>query len=216
MSSTLNPFGARPIKNQPAQVRPRCYVNGILSGYATALYQYAPLALTSASTNGVTTNSLVLATAGAGNDWLGVLDGIEYTDSNGVRKYSKYWPASLTPLAGSSWNVYVWDDPLTIFEIQCNGVLGTQTTAGQPYYGFWGQQLSFASTIGNAAAGSNTNVAQISGASADVATLVSSTTQNQLRIVDKGREVDNEWFDAYPIIQVMNARHQYIANKLPV
>lgn len=214
MSATLAPFGLRPIKNQMAQVRPRLYRCGILSGYASNLYKGAPVQLVSASVNGVTSNFIRIAAAGAGNAWLGAFDGVEYTDSNGVRKYSQYWPASNTPLSGSFWDVYIWDDPNNVYEIQCNGVLGTQTTSGQPYYGFQGQQLSFASTIGNGPA--NNNVSQLSSASADIATLVSSTTQNQMRIVNVGQYVDNNWYDAYPIIQVQNAEHQYVADRLPV
>lgn len=199
MSATLNAFGMRPIYDQSGRVRARCYQNGIASGYATPIYQYSPVLLVT----GGGFNTYQIATVA--NDFAGVLDGVEYTDANGRRQYSKYWPAGLTPLAGTTWNVYVWDDPRTIYEIQANGALGE--AAGR---GMAGQQVDFAASIGNGSA-----LTQLSAAGAD-ASSISAVAQKQLRIMDKARYVDNDWGDAFPILQVMIARHQYIANKVAV
>lgn len=193
-------FGLRPTKNMVGRVRAQRYVNGIASGYNTAIYQYSPVVLVTAG--GVNTFQL----AGVGTDFAGVFDGVEYTDANGRRQYSKYWPAGLTPLAGSTWNVYVWTDPTTIYEIQMNGSSANWGVG----LGGSGQQLNFAANIG---AGSS--VTQLSSAQADSATL-SSNAQKQLRIVDKGDYVDNDWGDAFPILQVTIAQHQFIGNKVAV
>lgn len=193
-------FGMRPTKNMVGRVRAQRLVNGIASGYNTAIYQYSPVKMVTSSS----VNTLQLA--GTTDDLYGVFDGVEYTDSNGRRQYSKYWPAGLTPLAGTTWNVYVWSDPTTIFEIQLNAAV-TQWGVG---LGGAGQQTDFASNIG---AGSS--VTQLSSAQADQARL-SSSAQRQLRIIDKGDYVDNDWGDAFPILQVQIAQHQLIANKVAV
>lgn len=196
MSATSNPFGLRPAFSQTGvRMSPRCMQNGIASAYATALYQYTPVALNSSG-------NIVVAVVGA-NDFIGCFDGIEYTDSNGRRQYSKYWPASLAPLAGTTWNVYVFDDPSFIYEIQCNGALGT---VAAPYVG--GQIDLINPGTGNA-------TTQLSSCAADTAN-ISTSAQKQLRVLDKGRYVDNDWGDTYTIIQVQIARHQYVSNKVAV
>lgn len=203
MSATSAPFGLRPIYDQSARVTPRCYVNGIVSGYAANIFQYSPVKLVTSTYN-------TFQIPGTTDDFCGVLDGIEYTDSNGRRQYSKYWPSGLTPLAGTTWNVYVWDDPRTIFEIQASAALGAA-----PASSVAGQQLDMVSGTGTGGIGGGSTVTQISSASADAARL-SSSAQRQLRIMDISKYVDNAWGDTYPIIQVMIAQHQYIANKVAV
>lgn len=206
MSAALAPFGLRPISDQSGRVRARGYQNGVLSGYATNIYQYTPVVLVTS-----TYNTWTIATAAA--DFGGVFDGVEYTDANGRRQYSKYWPANLAPLttgAPSTWTVWIWDDPRTIFEIQANGALGE--VAGR---GMTGQQVDLLAGTGVAGIGSGSTVTQLSGAGAD-ASSISPTAQKQLRIIDKARYVDNDWGDAFPILQVQIARHQYIANKVAV
>jgi len=211
MSSTAAPFGLRPIQDRSGNnVCAICYPNGIQSGYATALYQYTPVVLATATINGQSVNTLTVAAVNA--DFLGSLDGVEWVDSNGRMQFSKMWQASLAPLAGSVWNVYVWDDPRQVFEIQSNGILpiAAQTTAGQPFYGMVGQQADFAATPGSGSSTTQTSSAALDNAQ------TSSSGQKQLRIINKAFYVDNDWNDAFPIVQVQNARHQYIANKVAV
>lgn len=204
MSAALNPFGLRPIYNQSGRVRARGFQNGVLSGYNTAIYQYTPVVLVTS-----TYNTFQVASAGA-NDFVGVFDGVEYTDANGRRQFSKYWPAGLTPLAGTNWTVWVWDDPATIFEIQANGALGE--AAGR---GLAGQQVDLIAGTGTGGIGAGSTVTQLSGAAADASSL-SNNAQKQLRILDKARYVDNDWGDAFTILQVQIARHQYITSKVAV
>lgn len=203
MSATLAPFGMRPIADQSGRVRARGYQNGIVSGYATTLYQYSPVLFVTSTYN-------TFNIAGVGADFVGVFDGVEYTDANGRRQYSKMWPAGLTPLAGTNWTVWVWDDPRTIYEIQANGTLGEAAGRGIP-----GQEIELIAGTGVGGVGAGSTVTQLSSAAAN-ASAVSSSAQQQLRILDKARYVDNDWGDAFPVLQVQIARHQYIANKVAV
>lgn len=205
MSATSAGFGLRPIYDQSGRVRARAYVNGIVSGYSGGtIYQYMPVKLV--TTSGANRLEVPATT----DDIVGVFDGVEYTDSNGRRQYSKYWPSGLTPLSGTSWTVYVWDDPRTIFEVQVNAAISNWGT-----YGGIGQQIDLASGTGTGGIGGGSSVTQLSNAQADAAR-ISTSAQRVLRIIDKARYVDNDWGDAYPIVQVQIAQHQYIGNKVAV
>lgn len=206
MSATAGFFGMRPIYDQSGRVRARGYQNGVISGFASNIYQGTPIVLVTATYN-------TWQVAGAAADFGGVFDGVEYTDSNGRRQYSKYWPANLAPsTAGSpnTWTVWVWDDPRTVFEIQANGALGE--AAGR---GVAGQQVDLIAGTGSGGVGAGSTVIGLSSAAADASSL-SNNAQKQLRIIDKARYVDNDWGDAFPVLQVQIARHQYIANKVAV
>lgn len=203
MSATLAPFGLRPAQDQSGRVRQRRLQNGIISGYASTIYQYTPVLLVTATYN-------TLNVAGAAADFVGSFGGVEYTDGNGRRQFSKYWPAGLIPLAGTTWFVYIWDDPRTIYEIQANGALGE--VAGR---GLAGAQVDLIAGTGTGGVGAGSSVTQLSGAAADASSL-STSGQKSLRILEKGTQVDNDWGDAFPILRVQIARHQYISDKVAV
>lgn len=198
MSSSLTPFGLRPISHQGGQARSRGYQNGIVSGYATALYQGTPIKLVTS-----TYNTWALAVAVTANEIGGVFQGVEYTDSNGRRQYSKYWPASLAPLTGTNWTVWVWDDPDTIFEIQANGALGE--VAGR---GMAGAGIDLIAGAGTGGIGVGSATTQLSSCAADASSIQTATNSLQLRVIDKARYVDNDWGDTYPILQVQINLHQ--------
>jgi len=56
--------------------------------------------------------------AAAGDRFLGVFDGVQYTASDGSMKYAKYWPASTTATLITA---YVYDDPNMLFGVQSAG-----------------------------------------------------------------------------------------------
>tara|TARA_R110002153_G_scaffold28115_3_gene87034 strand:- start:275 stop:787 length:513 start_codon:yes stop_codon:yes gene_type:complete len=56
--------------------------------------------------------------AAAGNRFLGIFDGVQYTASDGTVVYKKYWPAST---AGTNIIAYVYDDPQMLFGVQSAG-----------------------------------------------------------------------------------------------
>lgn len=186
MSSSAAPFGLRPIYDERGRARARPYT--ITTGYASAIYQYSPVLLNSDGTLNI----------GAANvDLLGSFAGVEYTDANGRRQYSKMWVASQ---AGTAIIAYVWDDPGTVFEMQANGSLAVASRGDQ-------------ADVVNPSTGSS--VTQLSNTSLN-STLAGAGTQKQMRIINKSYYVDNDWGDTYTIVQVMLARHQYISNKVAI
>jgi hypothetical protein len=205
MSTILNPYGMRPAYSPQGMAAARGYPNGIASGYGTGILKYQPVALNSSG-------DIVAATSGA--DFLGVLCGVKWIDASGVPHVSDQWIAGTTynNASGSISNGYgievqVWDDPNMVFVIQADGSLAQSI----------GGQVNF--TAANIANGSTTT--GLSTCTAQAASL-STNAQKQLRIVELADSpsitgsTTNAWGDAYTEIRVMNAQHQYIANKVAV
>jgi len=196
MASTSNGFGLIPRYDEKGYVRPRAYVNGIQSGYATALYKYQPVTISG--------GYLIAATTAA--DWLGVFAGWEGIDSTGRYILSDTW------LAGQTWSsanpndypmrAYVWDDPYMIFDIQANGSVAATAV---------GVQADFVNP-GNGNATTGLSTAQMNS------TLKTTGQQGQLRIIELSMgplpSDVNVWGDAYTIVHVQNARHLYVYNKV--
>ena len=187
MSATSAPFGLRPVYHPSGLDRAREYT--MLAAYATPIYKNSPVALVS--------NNINIAAFQA--DFLGSFDGVTYTDSTGKPTLSNFWPGTLT--GATNITAFVWDDPLTVYEIQANGSIAQSV----------GRQLDFDS--GSIASGSaSTGLSSAMAASA----LVSAGTQAQLRVVDVNLAPTNAWGDAFTVLQVTNARHQFVANKVSV
>jgi hypothetical protein len=198
MSATSAPFGMRPAYSPQGMASARSYPNGIASGYNTAILKYQPVALNSSG-------NIITATAGT-NDFIGVFAGLFYVDASGIPHEANQWIASQTyntsgntVAQGYGINVMVWDDPNMVFSIQADGSLAQSL----------GGQVNFTNTT----AGSTTT-----GLSAVTASASSLTTsgQGQLRIVELDPTIGNAWGDAFTIVRVMNARSQYVANKVAV
>lgn len=101
--------GGEAIRNAYA---PRGYT--ILSTYGTALYRGMPVALGGTGLLGRPD----IITCDVNTYTIGIFDGVEYTDSNGVRQYRKSWVASTV---GTDIIAYVYDHEDTIFAIQNDG-----------------------------------------------------------------------------------------------
>lgn len=192
MSATLQPFGLRPSYAPGQNVQARRYDNGIPSGYATGILKYQPVALNSAG-------QIVAATSGA--DFLGSFAGITYFDSTGIPHSVDQFIAGTTFAANQLVWVWVFDDPTTEFMIQCDGPLAQSN----------GGQLNF--TAANIANGSA--LVGLSQATAQASSLTTSG-QGQLRITELDLSIGNAWGDAFTIVKVQNARHQWVANKVAV
>ena len=118
MANINAPFGLRPIghlTNSDYQLSSY----RIASGYSTALGRGDPVELAGTSRN------IQVYTAGNTN-CIGVFAGVEYTNSDGQRVFSGYWPASTT---ATNIIAYVWDDPFIIWEIQADSY--AETAQGQ-------------------------------------------------------------------------------------
>lgn len=186
MSAAATPFGLRPVYHPSGLDRAQAYYGGIQTGYASSIYQGSPVIM-------ATTGFLTIGTTAA--DWLGVFAGVEYTDANGRTQVSKFWPANM---AATNIIAYVYVDPAIVYEIQSSGSLAQSSI---------GDQADFVNP------GNGNTVPGISTATIN-SSLAGSGAQGQMRILDFAHYVDNAWGDAYTIVQVQNARSQYVANKV--
>jgi len=187
MSATSAPFGLRPVYHPSGMDRAREY--SMSAAYATAIYKNSPVALVS--------NLINLAAFQA--DWLGSFGGVTYTDVTGKPTVANFWPGAVT--GATSITAWVFDDPITVYEIQANGSIAQSV----------GRQIDFDSgSIGNGSTSTGLSAAMAASA------LVSAGTQAQLRVTDVNQAPTNAWGDAFTVLQVTNARHQYVTNKVSV
>lgn len=190
MVAVSNPFGCQPAYSNNGNIAARPY--SIASGYAANILKYSPVKLISDGT---------LQAAAAGDvDIIGIFAGVTWIDAQGVPHSSDMWTTgTVTTTNSSPFFAWVWDDPTMVFNIQCDATLALST----------GSQVDFSNTT----AGSTTT-----GLSACTAAAAGDTTsgQNQLRVVGIGTQIGNAWGDAFPIIQVQIAQHQYVSNKTAV
>jgi hypothetical protein len=159
----------------------------IAGGYGTAIYKHQPVTL---NTNGTITS------AAAASDIFGVFLGCEYVDSNGKPTVSNFWPAAQAIASGTT----VTAEPDEIFEVQADGTVA-QTAIGDQ------------ADITNVGAGvTMTGLSSCTLASS----LAGAGVQGQFRIVDIPVYQDNVAGDAYTIVRVQHARHQFRANKVAI
>lgn len=193
MVATSAPFGLRCVYQPSGLARPRTFLtDGIASGFASAILLGQPVLINAnAGTIGPVTAT--------NQDWLGVFDGVEWTDTTGRRRVNNSWIAGTTYIAGSC-RAYVMEDPDAVYEIQTDG-----TAAQTLIY----NQVNFS----NFASGSaTTGLSQATATAAGVG----SGVQGQLRVLDRGPQVNNAWGDPFVILRVQNARSQQRSNKVAI
>ena len=188
MSATSAPFGLRPAYHPSGLDRAREYP--MLAAYATPIYKNSPVALVS--------NVINLASFQA--DWLGSFAGVVYTDVNQKPTVQNFWPGAI--VGATNITAWVFDDPLTVYEIQANGSIAANLI---------GRQIDFDSgSIGSGSTATGLSTAMAASA------VVAAGVQAQLAIVDYNLAPTNAPGDAYTVLQVRNARHQFVANKVGV
>ena len=184
MSSVSQPIGLRPVYSPSGVVRPTAY--SILTGYASNILQNQPVKIVTSSTGEGT-----IAAAAIGDRFIGTFQGVEFTDTDGRRRVSNKWTASL---AGTDIVAYVTLDPSIVYEVQSNAALVVADI---------GKQYDF-TTIGT-----GSTVVGISQMMLDVA---SSAANAQVRLIGITPGPDNNWGDTYVIAQVQISEHQNVAN----
>ena len=183
MSTVSQPFGLRPAYSPSGVVRPTAYT--ILTGYAVNILQSQPVKI---GTNGT------IEAAAIGERFIGTFQGVEFTDSDGRRRVSNKWTASI---AGTEIVAYVTLDPTIVYEIQANGSIAVTDI---------GKQADFtAITAGSTVTG-------LSALMLDTATLTD-TGNASLRIIDVASAPDNDFGDSFTIVQVQISEHQNVADR---
>jgi hypothetical protein len=184
MSSVSQPFGLRPVYSPSGTVRPTAY--SILTGYASNILQNQPVKIVTSSTGEGT-----IAAAAIGDRFIGTFQGVEFTDTDGRRRVSNKWTASL---AATDIVAYVTLDPTIVYEIQSNAALTVADI---------GKQYDF-TTIGT-----GSTVVGISQMMLDVA---SAAANASFRLIGITPGPDNNWGDTYVIAQVQISEHQNVAD----
>ena len=156
----------------------------ILSGYASDIFTGQPVKM---GTNGT------IEAAAAGDAFIGVFAGCQYLPTGAQRPViSPSWPANA---AGTNIIAYYTMDPYLVYEIQADGSI-TQAEVGQ--------QANF------------TNAGSSNGLGYSTATIDAATASSgnyQLRIIGIANGIDNASGDAYTVVQVQIANHQYVATR---
>jgi hypothetical protein len=160
----------------------REFASTIASGYASDIYTGQPVKIASDGT---------LQAASAGDSFVGAFAGCQYLPTGAQRPViSPSWPANT---AATQIIAYYTMDPYLVYEIQADGPVAQSAV---------GEQANF------------TNAASSNGLGYSTATMSSSTNTSgnyQLRVIGIANEVNNAPGDAYTIVQVQIAKHQYVA-----
>jgi hypothetical protein len=183
MSTTSQPFGLRPAFSPSGALRPTAY--SIASGYSANILQSQPVKI---GTDGN------IEAAAIGDRFIGTFQGVEFTDTDGRRRVSNKWTASL---AATEIVAYVTLDPTIVYEIQANGPIAVTDIGSQADY----------TTI---TAGST--VTGLSALMLNTATLTN-TGNAALRIIGIASGPDNFAGDNFTIVEVQVAEHQNVADR---
>ena len=183
MSATSAPFGLRPAFHPSGLDRAQALANGIVSAYATDILKGQPVKYVTGGTIEEVTGT---------EAFVGAFAGVEWTDTTGRRRVSNYWPA-LTAYQTGSCVAYFYNDPNIVYEIQADGIVNQSAI---------GDEANFS----NLTAGSTTTGLSQCTMSA---TLAGANNVGQVRIVDIAPYPGNDWGDAFTIVRVTVAEHQF-------
>ena len=157
MSMTVNaPFGLRPSYSPSGVIRPTAFT--CASGYASNIFQNQPVRIAPSTGGGETEGTLVAAAVGAA--FIGVFQGVEFTDSDGRRRVSNKWTASQ---AATEIVAYATLDPSIFYEIQSNAALTVADI---------GKQYDLSAISGNTTTGLSTQALDVASAAANASVRV--------------------------------------------
>jgi hypothetical protein len=183
MSATNAPFGLRPAFHPSGLDRAQALANGIVSAYANNILKGQPVKYVTGGTIEEVTGT---------EAFVGAFAGVEWTDTTGRRRVSNYWPAQTAYETGSC-VAYFYNDPNIVYEIQADGAVAQSSIGDEANF----VNLTAGSTV--------TGLSQCRLNS----TLVGANNSGQMRIVDIAPYPGNDWGDAFTIVRVTVAAHQF-------
>lgn len=215
MANPNAPFGLSPLlmngKEPPTNVyAPAGYC--IASGYSTGIRYGDLVKLTGTSNLAADSRQYMsgvrptIAKSAAGDTHTGVFAGVEYTDANGVRQFSKFWTASAT---GKDIVAYVYDHENTVFMAQYAGKKATTDNA----FDVSDVGRSMLITIGTSStqvSDSVVSAAASTAASDDLLCLGLSNLASQVTSYDSGTSYPDKY--DYAIINVLIRTHRMRGN----
>ena len=180
MTTTAAAFGLRPSYHPSGVIRP--VRRTIDPAYTTAIYKGDLVLIVAAGINLAASNS------GRGD---GVFIGCEYIDPTGKPQVSAYWPGT----AGCTEIVaYVIEDPDVVFEVQATGAIALTDI---------GSHAGISTANGTGSTATGLSLASLLQSS------ISTSTENQLVVVDIVPRDDNAWGDAFTIVRVKLGRQAF-------
>lgn len=188
-----------PNENTPRGFKPARMVSGepfngsmnpyrLASGYGTSIFAGDMVKLVTAGT---------VEKAGVGEQFRGILMGVQWVGTDGVTRYSPYWPASTVTQGALPATALVVDDPDVLFE----AVFTNSTSA--PTIAAIGSTFDAFDAGGSTANG-------LSGMGVDFTTLA--TSAKPWRFVDFVARPDNDTAAAYSRGLFAPALHDYRVN----
>jgi len=220
VSLTFAPYGLVPVAHESGIVRP-AFGSGngqplggypIASGYGNNIFMNAPIGIDAVTPS---SNIVLIAAQGASvatptlaNKLLGAFQGVEFTLGTGRRTVSNFWPAGTVPFTGSSVNAWITRDPRIRYQIQANGPVLQNPTAGAPSMGSLASFTANGSANGNATTGFSTVALDTTAGNFTNQNTANPTFLNQLRIVGFAQQIDNNPGDAFTQVIVEIALHQ--------
>jgi len=179
--------------NAPFGLRPAKHPSGVIR-------QEAGTILSTSAANIFTGQPVKLGTDGTlqaaavGDPFVGSFQGCEFTPAPGRRVVSNFWPANTV---ATEIVAYYTSDPEIVYEIQADGAVTISEI---------GQQADFTNITANNGLGMST-------ATMNAAT--SASVQGQLAVLNIATDINNVPGDAFTIVQVKIAEHQFAAAVTP-
>ena len=191
MANNDSPFGLRPhnkigsTPNGNGLTPYKVQIPGV-AGSSSAIYQgdmVIPL-----------TNGLVDISAADGGSVaiLGVMGGCQYTALDGTPTFNNYYPGTSSLKSGTEATIFIYDDPMQVFELSCDASL-TNLATGTALIHSSAEGAGFGSTTGSA----NISIGELSVASAGA-----TTATDNFRIVGF-KNVDNIDYAAAGVIALV-------------
>ena len=191
MANIDSPFGLRPhnkigsTPNGNGLTPYKVQIPGV-AGSSSAIYQgdmVIPL-----------TNGLVDISAADGGSVaiLGVMGGCQYTALDGTPTFNNYYPGTSSLKSGTEATIFIYDDPMQVFELSCDASLTNLATATALIHSN-AEGAGFGSTTGSA----NISIGELSVASAGA-----TTATDNFRIVGF-KNVDNIDYAAAGVIALV-------------
>ena len=175
--------------NAPFGLRPAKHPSGVIrqeagtiaSTYAANIFTGQPVKI---GTDGN------IQAAAVGDAFVGAFQGCEYTPASGRRVVSNFWPANTV---ATEIVAYFTSDPEIVYEIQADGSIDRSEV---------GQQADFTNITANNGLGMST---------ATMSATTSAGTTAQLAVLGFSTDINNLPGDAFTVVQVKIAEHQYAA-----
>jgi hypothetical protein len=140
MSSVASPFGLKPAFHPSGVIRQ--LQSTILSGFATDIFQFSPIAILADGSLGL---------VAPGNPTIGSFMGVEWTGTDGRRRVGNRWIANEV---GTEIVAYYTEDPYLIYEIQANQTVVLADV---------GAQFDFVALTGNTVTGLSSVALDVAG-----------------------------------------------------